>query len=76
MRCAVLALASGNFWREKSNFFTVACKLLVKVLGFFCVLEMGQNLQIYETETLRNWNSGDPSSGHLLPVFDLVIWGK
>lgn len=37
---------------------------------------MDQNVQIYETETLRNWDGEDPSSGHLLPIFDLVIWGK
>lgn len=54
MRCVALALAFGDFWRENSNFFTVAYKILMKVLGFFCILEMDLKLKIYETETLRN----------------------
>lgn len=67
VRCVALALAFGNFWREKSNFFfSVACKLLVKLFGFFCILKMDQKLKIYETETLRDRNCEDPSSDHLL----------
>lgn len=64
-----------KFLQRKEQFLNVACKLLVKVLGFFCILGMDQNWKIYGTETLRNWIEGTlPLSYDLF--FDLVIWRK
>lgn len=59
-----------KFLQRKEQFLNVACKLLVKVLGFFCILGMDQNWKIYGTETLRNWIEGT------LPLsYDLfLIW--